>query len=79
MVSVLVVIVCCFCFGIWQTFWYRVAPGNSTELSGMMLIAYGTETELKDIDDEQKASRRLYTVEIEPKTMLRSKADDETQ
>lgn len=78
-VFVLVVIVCCFCFGIWQTIWYRMAPGSWTELSGMMMIANGTIPRLEDIDNEEKASRRLYAIDKETGTMLCSKADDGTK
>ncbi|KAF3000848.1 hypothetical protein E8E13_007130 [Curvularia kusanoi] len=66
-VFILAVILCCFGFGIWQTFWYRIAPGPWTEVPGMMMLAYNTNN-LEHMDDEKEASKMLYAVETEPDT-----------
>lgn len=63
-VFILVVVLCSFCFGVWQTVWYWMAPGNWTDVSGMMVIAQESSP-LHNINVEEKASKMLYFVDTE--------------
>lgn len=64
-VFVLVTVLGCFCFGLWQTFWYWMSPGAWTEVPGMMVLAQ-ISGDLKDID-KPEADRKLYFVDEESK------------
>ncbi|KAJ4300888.1 hypothetical protein N0V90_002976 [Kalmusia sp. IMI 367209] len=48
-VFVLAVVLCSFCFGLWQTIWYWMAPGDWTEVPGMMVLAQASGP-LQDIE-----------------------------
>ncbi|KAJ4320805.1 hypothetical protein N0V94_003217 [Neodidymelliopsis sp. IMI 364377] len=69
-VFVLIVILGCFLFGLWQTGKYWIAPGSWTEIPGMMMVAQATVPKLRDIEDEKKASKFLYCIGKEPELML---------
>lgn len=72
-VFVLAVVLFCFCYGLWQTLWYWMAPGEWTEVPGMMVLAQVSGL-LQDIEVEEKASQMLYYVATESgKVMLGSK------
>ncbi|KNG45267.1 hypothetical protein TW65_07976 [Stemphylium lycopersici] len=61
-VAVLAIILLSFCFGLYQTLRYWMAPGSWVELDGMMMIAQRTPN-LEDIDENEKAQVRKYLVE----------------
>jgi hypothetical protein len=61
-VAVLVIVLLTFCFGMYQTLRYWMAPGPWVELDGMMMIAQQTP-QLESIEDEKKAQKRMYSVE----------------
>jgi hypothetical protein len=60
-VAVLVIIVLSFLFGIFQTVWYRMAPGSWMQADGMMMLAQ-TSPPLDDIEDPKKAREKIYWV-----------------
>ncbi|KAF7670898.1 hypothetical protein GT037_011026 [Alternaria burnsii] len=61
-VAILVIVLLTFCFGMYQTLRYWMAPGPWVELDGMMMIAQQTP-QLESIEDEKKAQKRMYSVE----------------
>ena len=74
-VAVLVIVLLSFCFGMYQTLRYWMAPGPWVQLDGMMMIAQQSPP-LQDIGDEKKAQKRTYLVEKDGsgELILRSKA-----
>jgi hypothetical protein len=76
---ILFVVLGCFLFGLCQTGWYWLAPGPWTEVPGMMMIAQATVPKLKDIDDEMKAIKLLYSVAVENELMLWSKESQDAK
>ncbi|KAF2819453.1 hypothetical protein CC86DRAFT_388241 [Ophiobolus disseminans] len=76
-VTILIVVICCLISGLFQLIWHRMAPGDWTEVPGMMGLAQASP-KLTDIEVEEKANKRLYYVDEESKDkiMLWSKASD---
>jgi hypothetical protein len=74
-VIVLVVVLWSFCFGLWQTVVYWMAPGDWTEVPGMMVLAQGSGP-LQDIEVEEKANKRLYFVAEESKGRIMLRSDE---
>jgi hypothetical protein len=73
-VVVLVIILLSFCFGMYQTLRYWMAPGGWVQLDGMMMIAQQSPP-LEDIGNEKEAGKRIYWVEKDGvELILRSKA-----
>ncbi|KAF2445346.1 hypothetical protein P171DRAFT_512539 [Karstenula rhodostoma CBS 690.94] len=68
-------VLCCLLPGLFQTIWHQMAPGEWTEVLGIMVLAQGSPG-LQDIAIEEKANKRLYCVdeECQDKIMLWSKA-----
>lgn len=60
-VLVLLVVFTSYLFGMYQTLLYWTGPGFWTELGGMMRLAQASP-KLKDIEDENKARKRMYRV-----------------
>lgn len=58
---VLIVVVACFAFGIYQTLRFREGPRPWVELGGMMLAQ--TSPKLDDIGDKEKARKRPYWID----------------
>ncbi|KAH8733101.1 hypothetical protein GQ44DRAFT_766163 [Phaeosphaeriaceae sp. PMI808] len=73
-VFVLVVVLLSLSFGMYQTLRYRTGPGLWVELGGMMMLAQ-TSPSLDDMENEEKAQKRIYWVEnsAQKKKLLRSK------
>jgi hypothetical protein len=61
---ILLVVLVDFFFGVWQTIWYQIAPGEWTEMQSMMVIAHRTLV-LNDLQIEDKACKMLYSVDTE--------------
>ncbi|KAG9188045.1 hypothetical protein G6011_01968 [Alternaria panax] len=60
-VAILVIVLLSFCFGMYQTLRYWMAPGSWVQLDGMIMIAQQSPP-LDDIGDEKKAQKRIYSV-----------------
>jgi hypothetical protein len=75
-VAVLVIVLLSFCFGMYQTLRYWMAPGPWVQLDGMMMMIAQQSPPLQDIGDEKKAQKRTYLVEKDGsgELILRSKA-----
>jgi hypothetical protein len=65
-VFVLAVVLCSLCLGLWQMIVYWMAPGDWTEVPGLMVLVQGSGP-LQDIKVEEKANESLYFVTEESK------------